>query len=94
MAARQPKPEPTPHERQVMDRVKRARRSYANIDRWGEYMRLSGELAEETGGDVVAIYEEWQDRVQALLMTSEPDVYEAEQAAMNHVRAAWSKDIN
>lgn len=77
-----------------MDRVKRAKRSYANIDRYGEWMKCCAELAEDVGADVVAVYSEWQDRVTALLMTSEPDVYEAEQLAMNHVRAAWSSNVN
>lgn len=90
MAAKQPKPEPTAAERAVQDRVKRAKRSYPRVDRYGHYMTACSELAQECGGDVVTIYAEFESRVTALLYTDEPDLYEAEQRAMDHVRAAWT----
>ncbi len=94
MAVKKPKQPCTPNERAVLDRVMRAKRSYANIDRYGHYMTLVAELAEEVDVDVVHLYEEWQSRVEAMLMTDEPDIYEAEQRALDHVRGAWRQELN
>lgn len=73
----------------MQDRVLRAKKSYPRIDSHGEWMRCCSELAEETGADVAAVYEEWNDRVSAMLYTGEHDVYEAEQRAMDHIRTAY-----
>lgn len=89
MAVRKIRPEPTDEEKRQMYRASQARKSYPRFDRHGGYREACGELAEETGGNVDAIYEEWIDRTQARLYNGEREVEDAERLAMADTREAY-----
>jgi hypothetical protein len=91
MAIRRINPTPTPKERAAMDRVQRAKKSYARLDRYGAYREAIGELAEETGADVEAAWSEWEDRVRDLLYTGEKDVDVAESKALEDIRERFRR---
>lgn len=71
---------------QQEDRVKRARRGYPAVDRYGAYREACIELAEETGGNVESIYEEWITRSRDRMYEGEIEVEDAESKALSDVR--------
>jgi hypothetical protein len=77
---------PTAKERQVMDRVQRAQRSYKRLDRHSGYREACADLAEETGANVEHVYEEWQERAGTRLYLGEMEVEDAERLALEDVR--------
>ncbi len=74
-----------------MDRVQRAKRSYPKVDRHGAYRELCIELAEETGGDVESIWEEFQERAGTRMYLGELEIEDAEKLAMDDVRERFRR---
>ncbi len=86
MAVKQAKRPLTWQEKQQMDRVQRAVKSYPKVDRHGCYREACAELAEETGGDVESIWEEFQERAGTRMYLGELEVEDAEMKALDDVR--------
>jgi predicted metalloprotease len=86
MPIRKPRSVPTAKEKQIMDRVQRAQRSYPKVDRHGVYREACAELAEETGADVESIWEEFQERAGTRLYMGELELENAEMLALEDVR--------
>ena len=86
MAVKKPRPVPTVKERQVMDRVQRALKSYARFDRHGGYREACVELATETGGDPESIFEEWEHDASTRMYAGTIEIEDAEIAALAEVR--------
>lgn len=85
MPAAKKRPAPSPADRAIQDRVTRARKSYPRFDRHGGYREACAQLAEETGCDVEAAYEEFLDRVSTKLYLGTIEVEDAESAAMTEI---------
>ena len=77
MAAKQAKRPLTAKEKQVMDRVQRATKSYPKVDRHGVYREACVELAEETGTNVEDVWDEFVDHPMRKDYVA-PDDYEYE----------------
>jgi len=86
MAVKQRRAEPTAKERQVADRVQRATKSYPKVDRHGVYREACVELAEETGGAIEDIWDEFVERSGTRLYLGEMDLETAEMKALEDVR--------
>lgn len=91
MAVRQPKRIATTRERQAMDRVQRAVRSYPRWDRHGGYLDACAELARETGGDAASIYSEWEHEAQTRLYGGVLEVEDAEIEALQEIQRRFRR---
>ena len=74
-----------------MDRVQRAQRSYPKVDRHGGYREACIALAEETGGDVESIWDEFQERAGTRMFCGELEIEDAERLAMEDVRERFRR---
>ena len=90
MGAAKRKP-PTPAEvakdRQIADRVARARAAEPTFDARGVYTAKLRELADDTGGDVGALLDEWIERSGIRLYDAGMTVADAERLAFDDVEA-------
>jgi hypothetical protein len=74
-----------------MEQIQRIKRSQPKVDRHGVYREACAELAEETGGDVESIWEEFTERAATRQYLAEADVDTAEQLALEDVRERYRR---